>query len=186
MIKHFRLAVAFLMSFSALQVHADLLDVNLSNDAVSAGYLVDMGQGMFVGGSVLHEEDNGQVVSLDLLVRDDLRSGEHAFTAGVGGKLFGIFPEGSDGDGASLALGGFANYALPDMKAVSFQGELYYGPSVTSTNDVDGILFFTAGVELEVIERAKLHAGYRKIRVNYPGGSGDMDDGVNVGIKLEF
>ena len=184
--KRFSTTILIFLSAISSQIQADLLNVNLSNDAVSANYLIDMGQGFFAGGSVLHEEDAGQVVSLDLLVKDDLRSGEHTFSAGVGGKIFGIFTEVSGNDGMSMALGGFVNYALPSVKAVSLQGELYYGPSVTSVEDVESVLYYLAGVEVEVIERAKLHAGYRKIRVKFPGGRGNMDEGINVGIKLEF
>jgi len=177
----------FVLSTVSLSAKADLLDVNISNDAVSASYLADMGQGFFAGGSALHEEDTGQVVSLDILARDDLRSGEHTFSAGVGGRIFGILTEVDDNDGASLALGGFVNYNLPAMKAISINSEIYYGPSVTSTNELESVLYLTAGVELEVIERAKLHATYRKIRAKFEQiGSGDMDKGVHLGIKLEF
>jgi len=168
------------------QVKADLLDVNLSNDAVMMHYLIDMGQGFFAGGSVLHEENAGQIVSLDVLARDDLRSGEHAFTAGVGGKLFGVFTEGSGGDGGSLTLGGFVNYQIPTFKALALRADLYYGPSVTSFNDVDGLVYYSVAVELEVIERAKLHAGYRKIEAKYEGFDIDMDEGGNVRMKLKF
>ena len=184
--KRIQVGLLILASSFAMQAKADLLDINLSNDAVMMHYLIDMGQGFFAGGSILHEEDTGQVISLDLLVRDDLRSGEHAFTAGVGGKLFGVFTEGQGGDGGSLTLGGFVNYQIPTFKALALRADLYYGPSVTSMNDLDGLIYYTVALELEVIERAKLHAGYRKIEAKYEGYDLDMDEGGHVGVKLEF
>ncbi len=185
MFRRIVLACSTVLMFNSLVAHGDEVNVNLSNDAFNANYLVDMGQGMLVGGGVLHEEDNGQIVNLDVLVRDDLRSGEHDFSAGVGGKLMAVLPDGGE-DAVALTLGGFVNYKLPNIQAVALNSEVYYAPSVTSTSDIDGIFYFTASVELEVIERAKLHAGYRKVRVRFPGGSGDMDKGIHAGIKLEF
>jgi hypothetical protein len=184
--KHFAFLACVLLSGVSAKSHADLLDLNLSNDAVAAQYLIDMGQGFFAGGSALHEEDNGQVVSIDVLVRDDLRSGEHAFTAGVGGRLFGVIAEGDDNDGGSLALGGFVNYNLPNLRALAIRGEVFHGPSVTSMGEIDGITVYELGLDVEVIERAMLHAGYRKVRVDFGPASGDMDEGLNFGIKLEF
>ena len=172
--------------FSSKLVFADILDVNISNDAVAMQYLVDMGQGFFAGGSILHEEDAGQVASVDLMVRDDLRSGAHTFTAGLGGRFMGVFTEAKGNDGGALALGGFGKYTLPQMRAISLKGELFYGPSVTAVEDIEGIVTYTFGVEVELIERAWIHANYRKIRVDFPGGKGDMDEGLNMGIKLEF
>lgn len=186
MIKHFSAISIFCFLFSSLQAQADILDVNMSNDAVAVNYLVDMGQGFYAGGGGLYEEDVGSLASLDVMARDDLRSGEYAFTAGVGGKLLGIFPEGKGGDGGSLALGGFVNYTIPTIKALALHGEVFYGPSVTSVNEVEGIVWYVAGIELEVIERAHLHAGYRKIRAKYQGGSADLDEGLHVGVRLEF
>lgn len=176
---------AFLFSFS-LQAKADLFDVNISNDAVAGQYLVDLGQGLFAGGSILHEEDAGQVASVDLMMRDDLRSGAHTFTAGVGGKIAMVMTEGKGNDGGSLALGGFVKYKLPQLSALAVRGEVFYGPSVTSNNDLESLLMYTAGLEVEVIERAILHVGYRKVRVDFGGPKFDMDEGMYVGFKLEF
>ena len=178
-------SLSIMLGFST-QANADLLDINISNDAVAAQYLVDMGQGFFAGGGLLHEEDTGEVVSLDFMAKDDLRSGEYLFTAGVGGRLLGIFTEAKGNDGGSLALGGFMSYKIPQVKALAVRGDLYYGPSVTSVDDIDGVLIYSLTAELEVIERAILHAGYRKIEVDFGAGTGDMDEGMNVGFKLEF
>ncbi len=179
------LVCAFSLSF-LLQAKADLLDVNISNDAVAGQYLVDLGQGLFAGGSLLHEEDTGQVASIDLMMRDDLRSGEHTFTAGVGGKIAMVMTDGKGNDGGSLALGGFVKYKLPQFNALALRGEVFYGPSVTSNNDLESLLMYHASLEVEVIERAILHMGYRKIRVDFGGPKFDMDEGLNVGFKLEF
>jgi hypothetical protein len=186
MMKRFSATTLILMMGFSIQANADLLDLNISNDAVAGQYLVDMGQGFFAGGGVLHEEDAGQVVSLDFMVRDDLRSGEYLFTAGVGGRLLGIFTEQDGNDGGSLALGGFMAYKIPTMKALAIRGEVYYGPSVTSIDDIDGVIIYSLAAEIEVIERAILHAGYRKVEVDFGPVSGDMDEGMNVGFKLEF
>ncbi len=176
-----------ILSMASMLAHADTAEVNLSNDAVAAQYLIDLGQGLHGGLSALHEQDNGEMVSLDLIAQDDLRSGQHTFTAGVGGKLMGIFPKGDSNDGGSLALGGFVSYTIPQMRAVSLRGELYYGPSVTSTGEVDSVTIYIAGFDVEVIERAMLHAGYRKISVDFDNGAeGDLDEGFNVGVKLQF
>lgn len=185
-IKHFSAISVLCILFASVQARADILGVDISNDAVAANYMLDMGQGFYAGGGIMHEEDTGEVVSLDLMAQDDLRSGEHTFTAGVGGKIFGVFTDGGGGDGGSLALGGFVNYTIPTLKALSAHGELFYGPSVTSVNEVDGIVWYVAGLQLEVIERARLFAGYRKIRAKYDGGSADLDEGLNVGVRLEF
>jgi hypothetical protein len=148
-------------------------------------YLVDMGQGLYGGAGFLHEEDKGEVIFLDLVAMDDLRSGDHAFTGGVGGKIIVLIPRGSRDEAGTLTLGGFVNYQIPTLRALSVQGELYYGPSVTS-NNVDGMGYYRAALELEVIERAKLHIGYRKIEAKYGNARFDADEGINVGIKLEF
>lgn len=166
---------------------ADKVGVNISNHTVAGNYSVDMGQGLFVGGGLLHEEDAGQVGSIDFIMSDDLRSGEHSFTAGVGGKLAAIVTEADGGDGGSMALGGFVDYRIPNMQAISIYGEVFYGPSVTSMNHVDGLLWYSASVEVELIDRAKIHFAYRKIEVDHElGGDFDMDEGLHGGIKLEF
>lgn len=171
----------------SFNTYADQFDVNISNDTVATQYLVDMGQGLFAGGTLLHQKDNGELASLDLIAQDDLRSGQYTFTAGVGGRLIGIFPKGPSNDGGVLALGGFVRYQVPQAKALSLKGEVYYGPSVTSMKKIDGVMIYNAGLDIEVIERAMLHVGYRKIHVKFDtGDTGDLDEGINLGIKLVF
>jgi len=175
----------------ALPAAADTLDFNVSSDAAKLAYIRDIGSdGLEVGGGLLHHDDDGEIFEGQLHLVDRPEPGREALLLGIGGKVPVISDDRRDADGTALAVGGKLHYTLPMYNRAAVAADLYFAPSVTSTNDIDGYQEYAVRGEFKVLEDASVYLGYRNIELSYDGGSlgddRDFENGVYGGLRIDF
>lgn len=179
-------------------------ELNLNNYDVDAKLDLDMGQfnaavapeTVFVGARYLYGSDQHNdrlldeghsLVDAHFLVQQRLGA-VPALTLGMGAKL--VFTSISGEEFTALPLGVVARYALPLGLPVPVfvGGELYYSPDVLSFNEAKNYLEYELSLDVMLIDRAGVTAGYRKIDTNFDLYKGDLifNETWFVGVKFRF
>jgi hypothetical protein len=178
-------------------------ELNLNNYDVEGKLDLDMGQfndavepnTVFFGARYLrgsHQHSDAPSKDHDLydahfFVQQSL-SGNRALTLGLGTKL--VYTSISDHDYYALPIGVHADYVLPLGLPVPFilGGSFYYAPEVLSWSDAKNYMEFRTHLDIQLIDRALLTAGYRKIDTDFdvPGGDFNFNESWFVGIKFRF
>ena len=109
-------------------------------------------------------------------------------TVSVGFRLnWADYDQKSEERGPSLALGGDVRYRLPDLEEVSLGGSFYYAPSALALIDSEGYSDLHLFVGYEVIPNGEVYLGWRRLKNEFEDdGWVAMDDGVHVGIRLQY
>ena len=179
------LLASLALGFAAVASASDL-DFNLSNSAFRFGYafpVTDTGLTADVG--YLHNEDNGDLLHVGIQIVDDAGQGKEPFTVGLGVRAANV--NGTGVNGTAVAIGGFFRYVFPEYNRFALGGAAYIAPSVTAFGDLDGYYEYGLRGEYRVLKRATLYLGVREVRGNFAtGGNQTIDDGLNVGISLDF
>ncbi|WP_345969864.1 MULTISPECIES: YfaZ family outer membrane protein [Sulfurimonas] len=179
-------------------------ELNLNNYDLNAKLDFDMGQfndavdpeTVFLGARYLrgsyHHSDELRDKDHDLFdahfaVAQRL-SGNDALTLGLGVKFVYTSIEGYDFD--ALPIGVFARYELPLNLPVPFivGGALYYAPEVLAWQDAKNYLEYDLSLDIRIIDRAAVTAGYRKIDTDFDLSGGDFtfNEAWYVGVKFRF
>jgi len=188
---HLGILAGFSLLYSASALAAGSIDVDLSNDAVNLAVLTSVTDTkLLAGGSFLHHEDNGEMISGSVLVAGKSKASLGQQTTGLGAKavVFRVDGPGDDPKGGALALGGFIHHTFENADLLSVRGDFYYGPSVVNFGDSDRYLEYSVRVEYALLENANVYLGYRKIDLELDNnlGSGDLEKGAHLGINLQF
>lgn len=163
------------------------LDFDLSNSSARIAYRFDVTDtGLSADVGLLHHEDDGDVLHIGILLVGDAGQGEEPLTAGLGLRALNV--DANVVDGTALAIGGFANYVFPDYNRFAIGGEVYIAPSVTSFGDLDSYLELSVRGEYRLTKTAAVYVGVRDVQGDFvaPIGSQTIDDGIFVGISLDF
>jgi hypothetical protein len=172
-------------------------DININNEDLEFGVRFDIGQfnenvepeTMLIGARYLHgSEENSDVrdindyYELSFLIQNQMDNED--LVIGLGLKV------NATEDFSSVPLGVEASYKLPidTTIPVYVNGMLYYAPSVLTMQDADGYLEYRANVEFEIIENARITAGYRVMKTDYDDNRGDIEynKSVYLGFKFAF
>jgi len=179
-------ALAFAASILALPALAADLDFDLSNSAAHLDYrfsITDTGLDADLG--LLHHDDDGDVLHAGIILVGDAAQGAEPFTAGLGARA--IVVDANVIDGTGIAIGGFFRYVMPDFNRFAIGGYAYLAPSVTSFGDLDRYMEFGVRGEYRVLDKASVYLGLRDVSADFAGfGDATVDDGLHVGISLEF
>lgn len=175
-------AVSALASSQAL---AGSLDVDINSDNLVGQYhFSDKNARLGLSGALALTDDKGEVFHFTVRTQGNL-AGEQNIRGGFGGRLYAFEPENSDGF-QSLALGGFLDITVPQHPELSIGTELYYGPSITTTDDVDNVREFMVRVSYQLFQNAAVYLGVRNIEAE----QGDFDyefvEGGHLGFSLQF
>ena len=184
-----RIFTALLGAGLALPAAADTLDINLSGDAAQVAFIKPLPrEGLEAGGSLMHHEDDGNILAGDLHLVDRPEPGRNSLVLGIGGKIPYINDDHRSADGAALAIGGKLRWTLPDYNRAGVAGGLYYAPSATSVHDIDGYQEYSVRGEFRLLEDADIYLGYRRIELSYDASAGDrnFEDGVYAGFNIDF
>lgn len=186
------LAAITLLGFSCT-ASAEIFDASVSKDTVriavdgplSRLFKVDKGEYSIGGvGGEIDEFSDDNFFSLHGGV---LLTGEAGpnLLAGLGARA--QFVDADKAEGGGLTLGGQLRLKLLQADRLRFNAGIWYGPNASITGDIDEFLEFSASVGYEVLRDAELYVGYRVIEVGIDnGGDADLEDGVHVGIRLQF
>lgn len=175
-----------LCSSMASTAQAAQLDVDLSDKSARIDYrfeLTDTGLKADVG--LLHHKDDGDLLYAGIVLVGDAAQSTEAFTAGLGLRISAIDADAA-GDGAALAIGGFLRYVFPDYNRFAIGGDAYIAPSVTSFGDLDRYYEVSLRGEYRITKNAGLYVGAREVEGDFGPGYATIDDGLFVGISLDF
>jgi hypothetical protein len=187
-----RILITVLLLIASFDVNASRLDVNLNQDSARFTYYSLIGGSTYgrteMSTGLLYNEDKNYLLELGLQVVDVAGSESPGLEIGVGPKLYYMSDDVGDVAGLSIAVGGIVRYSLPQMQRLALQGSLYYAPSITSTLDTNTFLEYGVRVAYEILPTANIYLGYRRIRVDYTKGIGDLtlDDGAMIGMDFSF
>ncbi len=162
------------------------LDFDLSDKAARIDYrfeLTDTGLTADVG--LLHHKDDGDLLYAGIVLVGDAAEAKEAFTAGLGLRLAALDANAA-GDGAALSIGGFVRYVFPDFNRFALGGDAYIAPSVTSFGDLDRYFEYSLRGEYRLTKNAGMYLGAREVQGDFGFGNTTIDDGLFVGISLEF
>lgn len=165
---------------------ADTISADINDDAVKLEYkATNTSSNLDVNGSVLLHDEDGEIYSLGAMVEG--RSLHQSNIAGsLGGKLYLIDLEG-DADGFALGLGGEVRIQVPNVNGLTLQAELYYAPQVLSFDDIQRHVDFTTKAKYRILDNGSVYLGYRKANIDVDDyGSGDLDEGIHIGIELDL
>ncbi|MFT5082119.1 MAG: hypothetical protein ACI9Y1_000141 [Lentisphaeria bacterium] len=179
----FSIAFATLNSISVI-ANAASLDADLNNDTLKAKYnfshkKADLG----ISAGAMLTDDNGEVYSFDLKTQGQLKNTPDAnIRGGFGVRAYHASPKPGDSF-QSLGLGGFVELALPNL---TLGAELYYAPSVTTSNDIDAVWDIAFRVSYQLFENAAAYVGLRDFEVDVNDQDFNFDEGPHIGFSLQF
>lgn len=162
------------------------LDFDLSDKAVRVDYRFDVTDtGLTADVGVLHHKDDGDMLYAGIVLVGDAGQSAEPFTAGLGLRASALDANAA-GDGAALAIGGFIRYVFPDYNRFALGGDAYIAPSVTSFGDLERYYEVSVRGEYRLTKNAGVYVGAREVKGDFGPGYATIDDGLHVGISLEF
>ncbi|MDH5377310.1 MAG: YfaZ family protein [Gammaproteobacteria bacterium] len=178
----------FLLSFSVI-AQAQTAVVSLSDDSAQFKYAMLTGGQSFgrseFGFGFLYNEQDAYIFETSLVVVDEAGASTPGLHAGLGGKLYGASK--GEAEFLALGLGGMVRYALPANTRLAFALDGYYAPEITSFMDAANFVELALRAEYEVLQTAAAFLEFRKFSTKVDGGSeADLDDGIRLGIRLDF
>ncbi|MEM1261607.1 MAG: YfaZ family outer membrane protein [Pseudomonadota bacterium] len=163
-----------------------VLDLNVNDDAFRLSGGAEFGQRGRWDAGVLAHQDRGEMVHLGAHLVDEAASSA-PLTAGLGGRVVWLAPDGDADDEFAVAVGGFVHYEIPNANRFSIAAELYYAPDVLGFGDLEEFVELGARVSYNVLRDADVYLGARYIRVDSdPGGEFTLDNGLIVGVQFRF
>jgi hypothetical protein len=176
---------------------AELFDASIGEDSVrlavsgplSRLFAVDKGEYEFGGqfGDIddFESEDYFTLHAGATLRGDAGSSPDASLTGGLGARLQYVSADGEHG--GALAFGGNGTLKLLQANRLRFNASLWYGPDAASFGDIDEYLEYGVSIGYEILREAELYVGYRAVEVGLDGGPDvDLEDGVHIGMRLQF
>ena len=180
------LAFLGLLSLSSAAV-AHELDISVNDDAFRSVFTLTLQDNLRLEGGVLHNSDDGNVISAGLLVTGDVAPAGEKLTGGIGARLAYLDGDGSQRDGYALGLGGSVRWALPGYERFAVSAEGYWAPEVLSGGDAEEYVDGTVRFGYSVTRQADVYLGARYVRADYDNRpSALFDTGMNIGFNLRF
>lgn len=181
------------MAMATLPAAAATFDASIGEEAVRVGLEGDLSsvfssaKGQYDLGALWRSEDGGDafVPHVGVLLTGDAGARDAKVTAGLGIRA--AYIDGESNDGSAIALGGQVDVRIPGYDRVALGAYGYFAPEVTTFGDTDK--YYDVGLSLgyEVIKDASVYVGWRKVVADLDGGGEiEADDGLNIGLRLDF
>lgn len=186
---------AFILMLLGLStVYAGSLDIRLSDDSAQFEYFKRSDISIGAGGSDLsyglfYNDNSDLLLTGNLLAAGNIQGTSRAFNAAVGGKIYlGRFDDLDDDFLGALAIGGKLSYVVPSNTPMAVYFEAYVAPEITSFADIEGLLDWEIGFEIEVAPSASVYVGYRELEAELKNLNTDyeLDDAAHVGLRFTF
>jgi hypothetical protein len=175
-----------LLSISMQSLAGGSIDLSLSNDSARLAYdATKVGSGLHISASIMHHENEGDLLALGLHVVD-VREPNSPLYIGIGGRLFGF--RNGDVDGGALGVGGFYRYQISQVPGLSTAGYLYYAPSVVSFDDTENLTDADVRIQYDLLPTARVYTGYRFSRYKIEDVKKEfmLEEGLHFGLKVDF
>lgn len=185
--------VAALALAVALPVHAEILDLNISENALAAGFSGPLSRampsvnGQYDFGAIYRANSKGDLKNFHggVLLTGDTGAKDVNLVAGLG--LRALVTDSRSNQGAAVAFGGQLEAKLPFANRINTRVSAYYAPSMTSFSDLDSYREVAASVGYEVIRNGTVYGGWRNVREDFdPAGKYTVDNGFHAGFRLKF
>lgn len=166
--------------------YGDAIEVDFNSDAFRAAYtFVQEQKGLEYDFAWLHGSEEGDVGSAGLHVLGLTGTHDSPLVAGVGGKL--LLIDADSDSGAAAALGGYLQYRFKSLDRLELRAQAYYAPDVLGFSGVESYVELGVRAEYEIHERASVYLGWRTVSADFDDSpSSDVDDGVHIGLRLDF
>ena len=184
---------ALVLGLGSLQVHAEIVDINIGNKTFRGGFSGPLSRflqgttGQYDAGIVFNRYDRGNFYQghTGLLLTGDMGLREVNLAAGIGGRL--LYSKLGSSNGGAFAIGGQIEARPVTFNRLGVSASSYYAPNITSFGDINRYLESTMSLDYEVIHGGSVYAGYRNIKQDI-GSSGNttVDNGLNLGMRLKF
>lgn len=183
---------------AASPANAESLDLNLNDDAARLVFASGLAQDRLEFDlGWLHHQDRGNLLSASISRIGEAAGGAQSVTAGIGGRLYAIEPDfpadalqivdfDTSQRGVLLGVGGFFRFKLANYDRIGFAGHGYYAPDVLAFGDAKDLTEIEARVTYSIIRDADVYLGLRYISVGFEGVDVTVDNGLHLGIRLEF
>ena len=141
----------------------------------------DLGLGFF------YNEDSDVIGHFSLLQMRQA-SKENPLTFGVGLKGYLGVLDDVDADVAGLAIGAQVRYTIPGSMPMAFYFDGHYAPKITSFSDIDKIIDYSFGLQVEALPQTTAFVGVRRFEFELDNGNDyDADDSnIHIGVRLTF
>ncbi len=167
---------------------ASELELDVNDDAARASFMWPIStRDLRLDASILHHQDEGDVVAFGVHVYDIASAGDNPIKAGLGAKLFYVNGDDTDADGTNVGLGGFVRYTFPTNDRISIGGRAYFAPDVLSFGDSEQYYEIGAQISYNVIRDGDVYLGVRSVKGEFDN-SPDItfDTGIHIGFRLTF
>lgn len=181
---------AALFTILAGTVHADNLDLSLTNDSVRGEYsFTDASEELGGALGYTYHDGSRHLATIDLHARGRTAIQNIPMTVGLGVRNM-YFDDGDrDIDGGATAPGAFVRMNIPEVPGLSIGGSLYLSPSILSYGDTDGMRHTDASVSYRLIRNSEVFAGYRYVGADLKGSDHDdyrFEEGLIGGMRILF
>jgi hypothetical protein len=137
--------------------------------------------------SLFYNDDSDLIGQISLLqVRQ--ASEETPLTFGVGVKAYLGELDDIDQDVAAFGIGGEIRYTIPGTMPMAIYGRGYFAPKITSFADVEEVIDYQVGFQIEALPQTIAFVGIRHLEFDTDD-DGDYeadDDNVVLGVRLTF
>ncbi|MGH6961724.1 MAG: YfaZ family outer membrane protein [Dongiaceae bacterium] len=186
-----RTLACLFLAMAATGARAEQVDINLSDVTLRAVFAAPLPSetmgGEYDFGLMLGERGGAefQQAHAGLLVTGDAGARDATVTAGLGGRVFALGGDGTDGGG--LGLGGMVDARLPSFNRIGLIAYLYGAPEASTFGDLEGWFEYAVSVDYQVLRGASMYVGYRQLKVDLENfGNFTVDNGFHIGMRLKF
>lgn len=132
--------------------------------------------------------DDSDFVAQGSLLQMRQPSEDTPLTFGVGVKAYLGHLDDPDQDVAAFAVGGAVKYTIPGTMPMAVYARGFYAPDITSFADIEEVVDFTLGFQIEVLPETVGFIGIRHLEFDTDDeGSYDADDNnIHIGVRLTF
>ncbi len=165
--------------------YAASLDVDINNDAIRGQYnFSDTNAKLGLSGTALATDDKGEVYYITARTQGTLAKKE-MLKGGFGGRAYYANPEGF-GSFQSLAIGGYVDLTVPEFTDLTLGVEVFYAPSITTTDDIDNLREISFRATYLLFENASVYAGLRYLEIEVDNRDYEIEEGGHIGFTLQF
>jgi len=172
-----------LIGHSSVSLGSSLLtDVN--DEAFKFEYMSHT-SGLGYNASILAHEDDGSIFAFGAQVQGATLQDE-SISGALGGKFYYIDLD-NDISGTAIGLGGSLALNLTSFEGFSLIIDAYYAPGVLAFSDIDHHTDISVRGVYQVLRNGSVYLGFRKAHIDAVRGiSGNLDNGLHLGLKLSF
>jgi hypothetical protein len=177
-----------LVSISA--VNASDFEAALSSDTAQFTFRSDSSLIGWGGSDLafsLFYNDESDFIGQASIIQMRQASEETPLTFGVGVKGYLGSLDDPGEDVFAFAIGGEVRYTIPGTMPMAVYGRGFWAPDITSFGDVEGVLDYTVGFQVEALPQTVAFVGIRHLEFDLDEGDYEADDdNIHIGVRLTF